>query len=190
MKNIKRGRLPAQLTTLAMLAVLTACAAQPLAKPSQDVANKAAAPAATLPPAADLAFSDFYKMPIGAYGLEPTPRLLSLQGQRVRIRGLMVHDDEPMPGFFMLAPVRVGLGEHADGPADDLPASTVFVRLPKELDTHNTAYVASPVEVTGVLDIGGKTEPDGRVSYVRLQLDSMDAAITAAAVPKPSAHGS
>jgi len=145
------------------------------------------------PPAQLMKFSEFFKMPIGPYGLEPGERLLSLQGQRVRIRGFVVHDDEPTPGFFMMSPVPVGLGERADGPADDLPASTLFVQLPDSAKDRVMAQVRGPVEVTGILNVGGRPQPDGRMSYVRLKLEREDAVQvlapppTVAALPDASA---
>lgn len=123
------------------------------------------------PAAEALAFNDFYVMPVGPLGLEPTARLRSLHGKRVRLVGYMVHEEEPSAGVFMLAPRPVQLAEVADGPADDLPASTVFVHVPtRDLD-HVVRYRAGLWTLTGTLELGAQAESNGRVSYTRLRLD-------------------
>lgn len=42
----------------------------------------------------DLPFSDFYTLPVGPKGLEPTAKLQSLNNKRVRIVGHMAHEDD------------------------------------------------------------------------------------------------
>jgi hypothetical protein len=120
---------------------------------------------------ATIEFDEFFKLPVGDYGLEPSARLLELQGRVVRITGYVADEQEPMPGLVLLAPAPVTLSEREDGPADDLPGSTVFVHLPR------TAQAArggpGPVELIGRLDVGGKEEVDGRISYVRLYVDDV-----------------
>ena len=54
--------------------------------------------------------------------------------------------------------------------ADDLPPSTVFVHL--ERGDRRVFYVPGRIELTGVLDVGNQSEPNGRVSTVRLLLDA------------------
>lgn len=121
--------------------------------------------------AVELSFSDFYRMPVGPRGLEPTSTLLALNGQRVRVKGYMVHEDEPYPGLFLLAPLAVGLAERADGPADDLPASTLFVHLPADVAGKTVAFRPGPIAVEGVLELGRFEEINERMSYVRLRMD-------------------
>ena len=125
----------------------------------------------TAPPAAELGFSDFFVRPVGPRGQEPTEKLLSLNGQRVRVVGWVVAEEEPFPGLFMLAPLRVSIAERADGPADDLPGATLFVHLPDGRRDWSAHAGDRPVEVTGTLDLGPKEEVSGRISYVRLLLD-------------------
>lgn len=120
----------------------------------------------------DLAFGDFYVMPIGPLGLEPTSKLRSFGGKRVRVIGYMVHEEEATAGVFMLAPRPVQLAEVADGPADDLPATTVFVHVPAEDRKKIVPFRPGPWTVTGTLELGAQTENDGRMSYTRLKLDS------------------
>ena len=127
---------------------------------------------AHLPAAQDLAFNQFYVMPVGPRGLQPTRQLLALRGQRVRLIGYMVHEEEPLPGVFLLAPQPLQLSEVADGPADDLPATTVFVHLPVDEQPRVIAFRPGPWELTGTLELGAQAERNQRVSYTRLRLDS------------------
>jgi hypothetical protein len=126
----------------------------------------------TPPPAGvtDIKFREFFKMPIGPGGLEPTEKLLELNGKRIRIFGYMVNAEEPSPGPFILAPLAVSMAEKEDGPADDMPATVIFVHLENGKDWI-VPHVPGLLKLTGVLSLGAKEEPDGRVSAVRLQLD-------------------
>lgn len=118
-----------------------------------------------------LRFEQFFRMPVGPRGLEPTPTLLALNGQRVRLFGYMVLHDSPSPGVFLLSPVPVTLAEQADGAADDLPPAVVTVSLPKALSGRVAPYVPGILMLEGILGVGDRDEPDGRRSLVRLQLD-------------------
>jgi hypothetical protein len=124
------------------------------------------------PPAgvADIKFREFFKMPIGPGGLEPTDKLLGLNGKRVRIFGYMVNAEEPSPGPFILAPLAVSMAEKEDGPADDMPATVVFVHI-ENGKQWIVPHVPGLLKLTGVLGLGPQQEPDGRVSAVRLLLD-------------------
>lgn len=126
----------------------------------------------TPPPAGveELKFREFFKLPIGPQGLEPTEKLLKLNGQRVRIFGYMVNAEDPSPGPFILAPLVVSMAEKEDGPADDMPATTLFVHI-EHADKFVVPYVPGLLKLTGTLDLGNQEEPDGRVSAVRLKLD-------------------
>jgi len=137
----------------------------------------------------ELKFRDFFALPIGPHGLVPSARLLGLAGQRVRVVGYMVRQEQPSPGLFILAPLPVALGDEDEAFADDLPAATLYVHLtpptavpgaapgPAPSTAPTTATAAVPpwqpglVSVTGRLDLGAAPEPDGRLSFVRLQLD-------------------
>ncbi len=133
------------------------------------LAGCATAPVA--PPATNLSLADFWVRPVGPRGLEPTETLLRLDGQRVRVRGFVVAEEEPYPGVFLLAPVQVTLAERADGPADDLPPATLFVHLPERHRSESVAPGRAPVEVAGTLELGAREEAGGRISHVRLLLD-------------------
>lgn len=118
-----------------------------------------------------LRFEQFFRMPVGPRGLEPTPQLLGLDGSRVRLFGYMVLHDSPQPGVFFLAPFPATLAEQADGAADDLPPTLVTVRMPTALGNRLVPFVPGILMVEGVLGVGDRDEPDGRRSLIRLQLD-------------------
>lgn len=123
------------------------------------------------PGVTDLRFGEFFRLPVGRTGLEPSERLTGLSGQRVRLLGYVVGEEQPTPGVFMLTANPVTLAEVDDGPADDLPPATLFVHLaPVDADkvvAHRTGLLV----ISGVLDVGRQEEPNGRVSFVRLRLD-------------------
>lgn len=121
--------------------------------------------------AVELNWNDFYKLPVGPLGLEPTPKLLSLANKAVRLHGYMVQEEEPQTGVFLLTPMPVSLAEQEDGPADDLPATTVFVHMPEADKQQAMKFRAGLWELEGTLVLGNQEEPGGRVSYARLMLD-------------------
>lgn len=141
-------------------------------------------------PPLDIAFTDFFAQPIGPRGLQPTPRLLAAQGQQVRLVGHMVQREQPQPGQFLFTPRPVTMAEHADGEADDLPASTVTVLLPPDQQDRIVAHVAGPLALTGQLEFGPSEDATGRVSWLRLRLpaDALAPLATAAAATAPTAH--
>lgn len=121
-------------------------------------------------PAKELRFRDFFRMPIGSKGLETTEVLRRADRQVVRLVGYMVQRENDTPGSFMLTPIPVQMSEHADGDADDLPATTVLVQLDPSQRDWVTSHTPGLVTVSGVLHVGRREERDGRVSWVRLQL--------------------
>ena len=128
----------------------------------------------------ELKFGDFFVRPVGTHGLELTDKLRQLDGRRVRILGYMVHQEEPPPGRLLLAPVPAQIHEHDNGLADDLPASTLFVSVPTS-PAATVPHVPGLMLLTGTLNVGGRTEPDGRISLVRLALDPPDKSVRASA---------
>lgn len=126
--------------------------------------------------AVDLSFRDFYRMPVGPRGLEPTGKLLGLDGRRVRIEGHVVQAEDALPGLFLMTPMPVALAELADGPSDYLPGATVYVHLRAD-DARQKYLTYRPGlwTVEGTLELGGREEPDGRFSYVRLVVDDLSA---------------
>ena len=156
---------------LRLLAVASAIGcAHPVAatEPPAAVATAAA-------PALALRFADFYRSPVGPQGLEMSEKLAAAAGREVQLRGWMVAQETPPPGYFLLTARPVRLSEHADGEADDLPPATVLVRLPSgpggaSAPTASWPHQTGLIEMTGTLHVGRSVEPDGRVSWIQLQL--------------------
>ncbi len=129
-----------------------------------------------LPPApegvSNLFFDDFFKSPVGRLGLEINPKLTELNGRKVRVLGFMVKQTRPTPWTLMLAPMPLICNEVEFGLADDLPASTLRVLLPK---SHQpiTPFTPGLLLLTGRIEVGDREEADGRHSLVRLQLDPL-----------------
>ena len=123
------------------------------------------------PGVTDLRFGEWFQLPVGSRGLEPSARLRSLDGQRVRVLGYVVGEEHPTPGLFMLTARPVTLSEVADGPADDLPPATLFVHLAPVDSDKVVAHRPGLLVVSGVLEIGNREESDGRMSFARLRLD-------------------
>ena len=121
----------------------------------------------------DLKFGDFFKRPVGPRGLEATPLLRSLDGQRVRIVGYMVRQDSTLgvTGLLVLAPLPVTMGEEDESFADDLPASALYVHLAEAQKAQRLPHMPGLMALTGTLQLGAAAESDGRRSMVRLLLD-------------------
>ena len=119
----------------------------------------------------ELRFRDFFRMPVGPRGLEPSSQLVALDGRSVRIRGYVVRQAERIPGLLILSPLPVELGDADESLSDDLPPAVVFVHFDAPAPD-----VAGLVQVTGTLDLGARDEADGHVSQVRLQLSAVQAA--------------
>jgi hypothetical protein len=136
----------------------------------------------------DLKFRDFFKMPFGPRGLEPSARLLQLDGRPVRLVGYMARQDEPSAGMFILSPLPVHMGGDDDSFADDLPASAVFVRLSPAQQTTRLPFMPGLLALTGTLQVGASDEADRRVSAVRLLL--IEAQSQALALARPEPHAS
>lgn len=119
-------------------------------------------------------FGEFFRMPVGPYGLEPTEKLVAMNGRRVRLVGYMVREETPAPGRFLFSPLPVSLGDEDESLSDDLPPTTVFVHLPGGKE-RKSPYVPGPIHLTGTLEVGAADEPDGRVSSIRLLLDGATA---------------
>ncbi len=99
-----------------------------------------------------------------------------LDGQRVRMLGYMVQQEDAPLGRLLFCPLPgLQVHEHDNGLADDLPASTVYVSVPTAR-TARVPFVPGLMLLTGTLNLGNKAEPDGRVSVVRLALDPPEAA--------------
>ncbi len=135
------------------------------------IASNTQALQSDVPPAPDLRFRDMFRMPIGPAGLEPSDTLRALQGQRVRITGYMVAQENQPVGKFFLTPVPLRMSEHADGDADDLTPNTVVVFMPTAEETLPLPHTSGLLQLTGTLQYGRHTLDDGRVVWLRLILE-------------------
>jgi len=104
--------------------------------------------------------------------LVPTQKLLSLKGKRVRLTGFMAKMEYPSKGAFWLTQSPVVCDEAGAG-TGDLPPNAVFVVV-RSLAAENVPFTPRPLEVTGVLDVGYRAEPDGRATHIRLILDRLE----------------
>jgi hypothetical protein len=145
--------------------------------------------AVKLPPlpegVADLRFDEFYKMPVGAFGLEPTEKLLSLNGRKVRILGYMGKIRLRNNRQMIFAPVPLQAQPLEYGKADDIPAAHVLVRVPGNA-SEPVPHTPGLMLLTGVLSVGGKSL-DGENAFVRLLLDAPEAKPSAQAQAAPKA---
>jgi hypothetical protein len=136
--------------------------------------SQAAEPAHRIPPLSKgvvhLEFNELLSGPVGERGLTLSDKAKSLEGKRVRFIGYMVRQDHSAPGMFLLSPVPVQTDADHYGLADDLPATTVFVKI-----GFNPAgireYSPGPLLVTGIFRTGNQEEADGRISLFRVELD-------------------
>lgn len=122
-------------------------------------------PATPEKPALALEFSDFFIADRRSPELSPT--LTSAEGKRVRMVGFMAHMEQPPSGAFYLTSLPVSCDEMGAG-TGDLPVNAVRVNIvppPKEVP-----FVPGLIEVTGILELGQREEPDGAVSHIRLVL--------------------
>ena len=119
----------------------------------------------------DLKFNELFKMPVGQRGMEPSLKLLSLDNKPVRIVGYMAKQETQTPGLFIMTPLPVNMGDEDDKFADDMPANSIFVHVdnPSAL----IAYTPGLINLTGLLSLGNVQEVDGRISFVRIHLDSV-----------------
>ena len=141
----------------------------------------------------DLEFTDFYGAIIGDRGPELTAKVRALAGQQVRLVGFMVRQSLPTPGVLLLAPQPVQVDEVEYGACDDLPPQIVRVFLPLPAGTQ-VPLTPGPLLLTGTLEVGQQSEPDGRNSFLRIRpntpaLTPLIASRTAAAaIPSASSH--
>jgi hypothetical protein len=136
--------------------------------------HDSASAAAALPPApagvTDLALSDFFA-PIGDRGLEYSEKSRALSGQRVRLVGYMVREQERAPGLFRFAGWPIVVETQGLCVVDDTPPSVAYVIVPSSA-TAAPAWRPGRIVLTGTLELGARAEADGRNSFVRLILDA------------------
>ena len=117
-----------------------------------------------------LSFGDLLQHPIGPNGLEIASNAKSMQGHNVRLLGFMVKSEEDSIGYFYLTPMPIQMSEHADGPANDLPASTVLVKLDPSQANWAVAHKVGALVLEGTLLVGRHEDAQGTVSWFQLQL--------------------
>lgn len=135
-----------------------------------------------------LKFQDMFKTPVGPQGLEPSARLLSLHGRKVRMVGYMATQEESKAGMLILAPMPVNLGDEDESLSDDLPGNAVFVHLARPYAARLVPNLQGLLQFTGTLSVGAFEEADGHVSAVRLELDDATSRLltTQASSSKPA----
>lgn len=129
------------------------------------------------PPAgvAELKFRDIFKMPVGDRGLEPSAKLLALDGRRVRIVGFMIHQQPEPTGSFLLSPLPAAISDEDEPLADDLAPSVVSVSVPGAADKA-IPLLPGLIQISGVLRVGpGLDAASGRASSVQILLDAKPA---------------
>lgn len=120
-----------------------------------------------LVPPPTLAFRDLLQTEGGR--LEPTQKLKEAVGKRVRLRGYVAELEMPPKGGFWLCPAPLQ-GDESGGGTADLPPESVFVVV---RSSPGIVFRAPrrPLEVTGVLELGPRSLPDGTMTRLRLVLD-------------------
>jgi hypothetical protein len=114
-----------------------------------------------------LAFSDFFRP--ASTKLQPSDRLLALDGQRVRIHGFMAGMEEGPSGAFYLTSRPVNCDEGGAG-TGDLPPDAVLVVVPWAAGAE-IPFLPGQLEVAGTLHLGVATRQDGSPSRIRIVLD-------------------
>ena len=129
------------------------------------------------PPAgvAELKFRDIFKMPVGDQGLEPSAKLLALDGRHVRIVGFMIHQQPEPTSSFLLSPLPAAISDEDEPLADDLAPSVVAVSVPGAAD-RAIPLLPGLIQISGVLHVGPSLDAaSGRVSSVQILLDTKPA---------------
>lgn len=141
---------------------------------TDEKATQAPAPELKLPPlpegVQELGFHEFFKNPVGPRGLEPSAKLLSLDGKRVRIVGFVAEMERASKRDIIFAPVPLKPQPEEYGLADEIPAAHVLATIPGNPD-EQVPHVAGPLLLTGILSVGNSTQ-NGETSFVRLLIDA------------------
>jgi hypothetical protein len=130
-------------------------------------ASALATPPALPAPDAKLEFRELLTL---GQKLAPSPKAESFSGRRVSLTGYMAQMELAPKGAFYLASRPVQCDEAGAGTAD-LPPDSVLV-LARALGDKPAPFVPGPLELTGVLDVGNRTDAEGRTSGFRLILDA------------------
>jgi hypothetical protein len=120
--------------------------------------------------ATPLILQSFFKMPIGPKGLEVSDKVLNASGQKVQLTGYMVKTELPTPGVFMLSPRPIQMSEHADGDANDLPASVCWVYLDDHQKNWIVPHIPGLLTIEGLFTFKRIEASDGSVAWFHLYL--------------------
>jgi len=115
-------------------------------------------------------FADLFVAPVGPKGLQYTTTARELENQRVRMTGFMVRQINADPSVFMFTEAPFSTLEQEYGIADGIPHDVVHALLPPRAG-YGSAWQPYAVTVFGRLELGGRQEADGRISYVRIHVD-------------------
>lgn len=133
-----------------------------------DVAGPSAAP---LPPAlAPAPRLELRELLTRGAKLAPSDKASSLSGQRVLLEGYMARMELAPKGAFYLTSRPVHCDEAGAGTAD-LPPDSVLVTS-DILGDESVPFVSGPLEISGVLEVGNRTDAQGRHAGFRLTLDA------------------
>jgi hypothetical protein len=158
-----------KLTTVALSALVIGnlCGLAYFVKPSTKSAPGPRPQDAPAPlPANPLEFRELFAQ---TTALKPSTKVQALAEKRVRMQGFMAQMELPPLGGFYLTPRQVVCDEAGAGTAD-LPLESVFVVASSARD-HEVPFVAGPLVVRGVLEVGNRADAQGRVSAFRIRLD-------------------
>ena len=120
----------------------------------------------------EIRFRDIFRAPVGPAGLELSDSLCRADGLAVRLVGYMVQQAHAPTGRFLLTPYPVQMSEHAGDASENLPLATVAVYLDPSQSEWAVPFERGLVAVSGVMAVGRHEGPDGRVCWVRVQLDA------------------
>ncbi len=116
-------------------------------------------------------------------GAEPSVKVRSLQGSRVRIVGFMAHMEDAPHGAFYLVSRPLHCAEDGAG-TGDLPPDAIRVVV-RSSAKEEIPFYPGLLAVSGVLEIGHETDDEGRPSFFRIVLDRPgDLSSSAAPAPK------
>ncbi|MFN0121997.1 MAG: hypothetical protein ACKV2V_15995 [Blastocatellia bacterium] len=118
--------------------------------------------------ATPLAFAEFFTQEAGA--LWPTAKLLSLRGKRVALTGYMAEMENVPEGAFYLCARPVSCDESGGG-GGCLPVEHALVIIPSARGKA-MGHLSRPLTVIGTLEVGNQSDAEGRVSAVRLRINS------------------
>jgi hypothetical protein len=118
----------------------------------------------------EIGFAEFFKSPVGPRGLEPSTKLLSLNGKRVRILGFVAEMERSNKRNIIFAPMPLKPQPEEYGLADEIPAAHVLVTIPGDSNTQ-VPLLPGAMLLTGTLSVGNSSQ-DGETSFVRMVLDA------------------